>query len=138
MAGAFVSSTAGQGGGASISVTVGSDGFFDPKSGAGSSISGYANAANSISGSTVGGVSPTTVFGATINALYYQTTLPGGATTLYLLLAGDQTALGITRSVIDGTARTFGAPVFGGGQTSWSVSASGASFSTNPDTVRIS
>lgn len=124
-------------GGIAVVVTVGSDGFFDPKSGNGANQYGYSNSANAISGVAFGAVSPTSIMGATINALYFQDDFSTGA--IVLLLNGNQSALPIARIVINGTTYVFGAASVFGGQTSWSASAPvGNGWGGSPSTARIS
>lgn len=109
------------GGLGTIVVTVGVDGSFDPKSGLGSELYGYASSANSINGSAIGSRSPTTLLSATINGIFSldDDVSPG---LMKLVLNGNQTALSIMSVLINGHLYAFGAPVNSGGQTTWSAS----------------
>lgn len=128
------------GGGSGILVTVGTDTTFDPKSGNGINQWGYASAANSVNGGTVGARSPTTLLGATINGIFEYDIYGGSTSNLFkLVLNGNQTALSITSATVNGHTFTFGAPAFAGGQTTWVAGGWGANpFGGATDTVVFS
>lgn len=108
------------GGGATISVTVGTDSAFDPKTGQGASQYGYANAANTLNGGIIGARSPTTFQGATINGIFELDDFASSAGFFYFILDGNQMALSITQISLAG-GPTYGLSLFGfvGGQTTW-------------------
>lgn len=105
-------------GGNVISVTVGTASAGGGKTPV-SSQYGYANAANSLSGSIIGSRTPTTLLSATINAIYFEDDSTTG--NFYLVLNGNQTALTITHAIINGTTYNLTLVGFSGGQTTWHV-----------------
>lgn len=79
---------------------------------------GFANTANSVTGSAFGSISPTTWHGFTITGLYSENTNGAGFASPTFAVSGDSTAFG-AQVFVGGTDQMMSTGTFSGGQTKY-------------------